>query len=257
MKRLIVIKVGTSTLVRRGDKGERLDGDSFRRIARQVVRLQKQGSDVVLVSSGAITAGMMRLGTTHRPKDDMAQLQRYASVGWHEVLSRWRLALSEPVGGVLLTRQSLSLEKESKEFQRVAQALLQAGNVPVVNENDVISHEEIAFGDNDSLAATVAAHLAPGYDVAHLVLLSDIYGVYRDKSDPSTVISVIDDVDAYWQVAQDSSSAHGTGGMKTKFSAARIAGQGGVQTHIAYGRMENSVLKAVRGETGTTFTLGL
>lgn len=255
MRRLVVIKVGTSTLVRHSSRGERLDGDSFRRIARQVVRLQKQGDDVVLVSSGAITAGMMRLGAAHRPKGDMAQLQRFASVGWHEVLNRWRLALSEPVGGVLLTKQSLSLEKESSEFERVARALLRAGNVPIINENDVISHEEIAFGDNDSLAATVAAHLAPQYDGSHLVLLSDIYGVYRDKTDANTVISQIRDIEEYLPVIGDSSSLYGTGGMKTKFAAAEIARRGGVLTHIAHGRMENSAIKAMRGATGTTFTL--
>lgn len=256
MKRLVVIKVGTSTLVKRRHGSERLDGDSFRRIAAQVRQLQKQGDDVVLVSSGAVTAGMMHVGVTVRPADNMAQLQRYASIGWHEVLNRWRRALSQPVGGVLLTRHSLSLKGESAEFERVAWALLAAKNIPIINENDVITHEEIAFGDNDTLAATVAVRLARQYDEAHVVILSDIYGVYRDKENAHTVLAVIEDIKQYQDVAQNSASVHGTGGMKTKFAAAQIAVEGGVIMHIAHGRLEGSVLKALQGLTGTTFTLG-
>lgn len=254
MKRLVVIKVGTSTLVRTRAKKERLDGDSFRRIARQVQQLQKQGDDVVVVSSGAITAGMMRAGVRERPADNMAQLQRFASLGWHELLTRWRQALACPVGGMLLTRQSLALEGESAEFERVVRALLAAGDVPIINENDVITHEEIAFGDNDRLAAIVAARLGRGYDGVHLILLSDIYGVYRDLRNIHTVIPKIDDIQAYEAVAHGASTTHGTGGMKTKFLAAKIATESGVTMHIAHGRLEGCIQKTMALETGTTFT---
>lgn len=235
--------------------GERLDGDSFRRIAKQVIQLKKQGDDVVLVSSGAITAGMMQTGISHRPKGNMAALQRFASLGWHAVLGKWQRALSWSVGGVLLTQHSLNLQGECAEFQAVTHELLRAGDIPIINENDVISHAEIAFGDNDTLAATVAVRLADGYDATHLVILSDVRGVYRDKTDPSTVIGIIKTLDEYAHFAGDSTSEHGTGGMKAKFAAASVAQNGGVVMHIAYGRTERAVERAMRGQIGTTFSL--
>jgi glutamate 5-kinase len=255
VKKLIVIKVGTSTLVRTVKGVERLDGDSFRRIARQVRSLRRLGYDVVLVSSGAVTAGMVRVGVRQRPLDDIAALQRFASLGWHEVLGKWSDALSMSVGGVLLTRHSLSLKGERAEFQRVTSRLLLAGDVPIINENDVITHEEIAFGDNDTLAATVAVRLRQGYDATHLVILSDVHGVYRDKMNPATVIPVVERVEDVLSVAGGSGSPYGRGGMTTKLEAARIATEAGVVLHVAHGRTEHAVERALTGSIGTTFVI--
>ncbi|NLA42932.1 hypothetical protein GX865_02115 [Candidatus Saccharibacteria bacterium] len=255
MKKLIVVKVGTSTLVRNSRGVERLDGDSFRRIARQVRSLRHLGYDIVLVSSGAVTAGMMKVGIKQRPVDDIASLQRFASLGWHEVLAKWSGALSMSVGGVLLTKHSLNLQGERAEFQRVARRLLLAGDIPIINENDVITHDEIAFGDNDTLAATVAARLRADYQAANLVILSDVHGVYRDKSDPSTVISVIDSIDEASVLAGGAGSTYGRGGMVTKFEAARIAVDAGVTLHVAHGRTERVIERALLGSAGTTFVI--
>lgn len=257
---VLVIKVGTNTLLeKQADGSERLDIASFARIGQQVLALQEEGKSIVIVSSGAITAGMVEVGLHSRPRKEteMTDLQRLASIGWRHVLNRWGTALQgRVVGELLLTRQELGMESERKEALSVMHALLRHSEIAVINENDAISHVEIAFGDNDTLAATIAAQIRRSKifgNQVQLVLLSDIDGVYADLDDRGSVLRTITNADQYLHLAQDSRAVNGTGGMVTKFAAAEIANKNGVDMYIANGRVDNAIALALAGQIGTRF----
>ena len=261
MKTIIVIKVGTNTLIKKGTSGEEiLDTESFERIGLQIKTLQGMGYGIIVISSAAITAGMVQIGVRVRPSIDteMIELQRLASIGWRHVLAAWGNALPESnVGELLLTQADLNDQSEREEALRVIKVLLNHGDVPIVNENDAITHQEISFGDNDTLAALLAAGLAESTlysEDIKLILLSDVDGVYADKNDSSTIIPAIADIRDYVHVAGDATSANGTGGMKSKFSAAEIAVSHGVDMWITNGRSENSIQNTLSGRAGTHFT---
>jgi glutamate 5-kinase len=258
---VVLLKIGTSTLMEiQKDGSECLDTASFERISKQVLRLKANGCRVIIVSSGAITAGMVETALTSRPAKvtRMHELQRLASIGWRHVLNGWDAALGEnTIGELLLTQKELGLSDERQEALLVTHTLLAHGDIPIVNENDAITHEEIEFGDNDTLAATYAARICNssmfGNNVK-LILLSDINGVYSDLKDSDSVISKIQNIDAYSHLAQEHGSK-GTGQMRTKFEAARIATENGVEMWIANGRTDNVVERALDGELGTHFTV--
>ncbi len=257
---VLVLKVGTNTLIeKQADGSERLDTDSFERIGRQVLALKEQGRHVVIVSSAAITAGMVETGLQSRPSKDteMPELQRLASIGWRLVLNSWGEALQPShIGELLLTRHELELDSERDEVLRVTHALCGHGDTPVANENDVIAHQEIAFGDNDTLSALFAAQI--GYsalfgDNVRLMILSDVDGVYEDVNDPGSVIRRIENIDEIEHLALGTRHENGTGGMTTKIGAARIAMPAGIDTWVANGRAENAIERALGGEIGTHF----
>lgn len=257
---VLVVKVGTSTLVETAETGqESLDSESFARIGKQLLELQQDGMSLVVVSSGAITAGMVATGMRERPNKsaEMPGLQRLASIGWRHVLNAWSDALPDNViGELLLTKQELELPTERDEVVRTTYELVRHGNIPVANENDAITHAEIAFGDNDTLAAIFAAKLRQSKlfgNKVSLILLSDVHGVYEDPTDASTCIPKIEDVTNYRALAQDTDNSNGTGGMITKFDAATIATENGVEMYIANGRSENAIRNALAGVAGTHF----
>lgn len=254
---VLVIKVGTNTLVEKSATGsEQLDEASFRRLGGQILDLQDSGQNVVVVSSAAITAGMVELGLESR-STEISELQRLASIGWRHVLNAWDDALdNRTIGELLLTQRELGFSCERQEALRLTHTLLKYGDLAIANENDAITHKEIAFGDNDTLAATYAAQIGRSLlfgDNVRLVLLSDINGVYEDIGDSDSVIAEITDIDRYQYLAKDSSSQNSTGGMVTKFEAARIANSNGVDMWIANGHMENAIELALSGEIGTHF----
>ncbi len=255
---IVVVKVGSSTLSRRTARGRwRLDPAAFRRIASQIQELQRSGCGVVIVSSGAITAGLAAENMTEKPSQQsrMAELQALASIGNPFLASAWGKALSgQSVGSVLLTRHSLDENvTERNQAVRVVLALLGRGSIPVVNENDAIANEEIAYGDNDTLSATLSARLSQAGCRVRLVLLSDVDGVYSDRDDPKSCIPLITDVDNHMHIAGPSGSLVGTGGMLTKFAAATIALQAGAEMWIANGSTEGAILAALSGQSGTHF----
>ena len=263
--RIVVIKVGTSTLTKKNHKGElELDSESFDRIGNQVTVLRKGGYSVAIVSSAAITAGMMVTHLTKRPSNDevsMPTLQGLASIGWRHVLNMWSASLGDAIAGeLLITRHELELDSERSELLKVSHNLMVNDYVPIINENDAVTHEQIAFGDNDTLAATYAAKLKQselfGDDVS-LIVLSDIDGVYENIDDPKTLISRIEDIDAYEHFASGvvGGVGVGTGGMSTKFAAARISKKSGVTMYIANGRRDEILLSTINGETGTRFDI--
>lgn len=258
---IIVIKVGSNSLISRNIQGtEELDPKAFHTIAKQIIQLRERGDHVILVSSAAIAAGMHLTHTTERPaKTNMHLLQRLASIGWRHILNTWNTALEGVVvGELLLTEHELSLDNERQEALRTVHTLLEHGDLPVINENDAISHTEISFGDNDILSATLTAAIrqSPLFgNTVKLAILSDVHGVYEDKDDPSTLIPCISDIQQYASVAKGSGTLNGTGGMTSKFRAAAITHAAGVECWIAHGKTPSSLLRALDHTLGTHFTL--
>jgi glutamate 5-kinase len=264
---VLVVKVGTTTMFRHDQGRELLDQDRLSGIGEQVLRFRELGYNVPIISSGAVTAGLEATGSPVRPtgSEAMPETQRLATIGWHRVLRMWEKALDEVnVGGMLVTRRELDLEApEHDEVLRTTHTLLGHGDIPILNENDGITHAELShqsFGQNDTLAAIYAAQIARSElfgERVSLVLLSDVDGVYADVSDPSSVISEISagSIADYEHLAGGSNGVHGKGGMKTKFEAARIATSAGVEMWVANGQTENAIQLALDGEIGTHFTL--
>lgn len=257
MNKILVLKVGTNTLVHQNGS-ETLNQRIFQSLADQIKEMRTRGYEVVLVSSGAITAGMMHTNTSVRP-EKMTARQRLAGVGWPIVATKWNKSLSGvTVFSTLLTRRELgSAQPTRKEALDVINVSLKNHDVVLVNENDVITHEEIEFGDNDTLAAVLAAELKKSNRECEvtLMLLSDINGLRADKDDPSTVIRMVDRLEDVSLFAQESHSQLARGGMITKLRAAQIAAEAGVQMYITDGGTENTISRTLEGEIGTCFRL--
>ena len=223
----VVVKVGSSSLTT-ADGG--LDGDRLDALVDAVATARARGDEVVLVSSGAIAAGLAPLGLARRPRD-LASQQAAASVGQGALVARYseRFAVHGlVVGQVLLTVDDITRRSHYRNAYQTFAKLRELGVVPVVNENDTVATTEIRFGDNDRLAALVA-HLVHA-DL--LVLLSDVDGLYdgppgRDGSTLVTEVAGEQDLVGL-DIARPSASAIGTGGMVTKIEAARIATGAGI-----------------------------
>ncbi len=248
----LVIKVGTSTLTLGGGPP---DADFIADLAAQIAAQQAQGVSVVLVSSGAIRAGMDRLTLVGRPRS-IPQKQAAAAVGQGLLMHTYSQAFAAhgvPVAQILLTREDLRDRTRYLNARNTFDALLGHHVVPVVNENDTVAVEEIKFGDNDTLAALVASLV----EADALLLLSDVAGLYdRDPTQhpDAWLIPVVETVDrTVEQRAGGARTATGTGGMTTKIQAAKICANTGVTLWIADGRRANVVADALAGLCGTRF----
>ena len=215
--------------------------------------MQRQGHQVILVSSGAVGVGCARLGIVQRPKT-IALKQAVAAVGQGRLMRVYDdffSELTQPIAQVLLTRSDLAQRSRYVNSYRTFRQLMQLGVIPIVNENDTVAIDELKFGDNDKLAALTAALLR----VNLLVLASDINGLYSSdpKADPQAqLIEIVDDVDRVRHLAGDSRSAHGTGGMRSKLTAAEICSRAGIEMWIVNGREERFVARALAGELSFT-----
>lgn len=249
----IVIKVGSSSLCH-PETGE-LDLYKLEILVRQLADLKNAGYDVVLVSSGAIMAGRMALGI---PKPEtLAQKQASASVGQARLMMIYQKLFAEyntVAGQVLMTKNTI-LDDENRENARNTFAqLLEYGVIPVVNENDTISTYEIRFGDNDTLSAVVSALV----DADLLILLSDIDGLFTADPNVDASASLIGEVKELspdlLAMAGAPTTDVGTGGMRTKMNAARIAMAAGCDMVIANGRDFRIIHDIMADEfTGTLF----
>jgi glutamate 5-kinase len=226
--RRIVVKVGSSSLTTASGG---LDADRVDALVDVLAKIRSGGErEIVLVSSGAIAAGLAPLGLRRRPKD-LARQQAAASVGQGLLVARYTASFARygvRVGQVLLTSDDMSRRAHHRNASRTLDKLLAMGAFPIVNENDTVATEEIRFGDNDRLAALVA-HLVHA-DL--LVLLSDIDGVYDgDPSKPGTsrIAEVRDPTELSGvDIGSAGKAGVGTGGMVTKVEAARIAAAAGI-----------------------------
>jgi len=249
--RRIVIKVGSSSLT--GDDG-RLDVEALRALVAVLARRRLAGGQVVLVTSGAIAAGLAPLGLTSRPRD-LATAQATASVGQGLLIARYTEAFAMHglrVGQVLLTSEDTVRRIHYRNAQRALERLLALGVVPVVNENDTVATDEIRFGDNDRLAALVS-HLVRA---DAMVLLSDVDGLYDGPpSRPGTrQISVVrGPADLAAVVIGGKGSRVGTGGMVTKLASVAIATGSGIPVVLT---CAEHVEAALAGEpVGTWFAV--
>jgi glutamate 5-kinase len=223
----VVVKVGSSSLTTpRGG----IDPDRVRSLVDALAAVRERGSEVVLVSSGAIAAGLAPLGLVRRPRD-LATQQAAASVGQGLLVRRYNEEFARhglTVGQVLLTVDDVTRRSHYRNAYRTFAKLLEMGVLPVVNENDTVATTEIRFGDNDRLAALVA-HLVHA-DL--LLLLSDVEGLYDAnpaRGDATMLVEVGSEEDLQGlRIGRTGAAGVGTGGMQTKVDAARIATGAGI-----------------------------
>ena len=255
-KDLIIVKVGTNVLTDTTGTNDALDQQSFNLIGQQVRALTDQGVGVILVSSGAITAGV--LGEKKRREDisNMFDLQRYAARGWDSVVQQWKQSIGDGrVSSTLLTKREIHTESMREKALGVISCCLSHGDIFVVNENDTISDDEIKFGDNDTLAAAIAVECAQAklFRSVKMVLLTNINGLRTDRDDEATLVPLVTDISSVERYAGDAANGHSRGGMMTKVCAARAALDADVETFIADGRADDAIRKVLAGEIGTHF----
>lgn len=252
----LVIKVGTSTLAH---STGRINIRHVESLCKVMSDLKNSGIEVILVSSGAIGMGVGKLNLNKRP-DDMATKQAAAAVGQCELMYTYDKLFSEynhTVAQILLTGYDVHNEESYNNFRNTMYRLLELGVLPVINENDTVSTEEIGIGDNDTLASIVATSV----NADLLVLLSDIDGLYT--ADPhknpdakliQTVNKITDDIVA---LGGGSGSSLGTGGMQSKIKAAKICTENGCDMIIANGENPEILYDIAEGKNiGTRFVAG-
>jgi len=243
--RRVVVKIGSKSIAR----GETPGSGRFVQVAAQVARARGRGQSVVLVSSGAIALGFERLGMKARPQT-IALLQASAAAGQSQLMRAYEdaFAIHEiPVAQVLLTHTDLADRDRYLNARAALEALVGLGAVPIINENDTVSVEEIKFGDNDQLAGMVATLV--GAEL--LVLLTDVEGLL-DAS--GARVRVVADVSEATSLVRASTSDVGTGGMASKLASARAATKRGVPVVVADARDPEILDRIVRGEdVGTLF----
>ena len=249
----VVIKVGTSSLV--SDNGS-LDNGKISNLASQLYIIRKQGKQIILVSSGAIRAGMERLNTCKRP-NNIPEQQATAAIG-QSVLMRTYTDLFSEYGiipaQILLTRDDFDHRMRYLNARNTLRTLLKFGTIPIVNENDTVATEEIRFGENDSLSALVAASV----DADLLINLSDVDGLYDGDPKNNIECRLIEEVEHITpeieELAGGTRGNCGSGGMHTKIEAAKIAVNSGVKMIIANASRPSVIVDAVAGKNvGTRF----
>ncbi len=257
--RRIVVKIGSSSLMHQ--QTGRLDLGKMEKLIRTLTDIKNSGRDVLLVSSGAIAVGRTTLGITQRP-DSLEMKQACAAIGQAKLMSVYQKLFAEystVAAQVLLTRVNLGLPVTRENARSTLLELLSIHAIPIINENDSVSTDEIpevqTFGDNDRLSASVASLI--GADL--LILLTDIDGMF--STDPkldrnARLFDEIDVIDSHIlsMGGDNSGSTFGTGGMKSKLEAARIATQSGASMVIANGNDIDNIRRILNGEhTGTLF----
>jgi len=251
----VVVKIGTSSVTTESGS---VDHDVLHAVARDVAALRAAGVACVVVTSGAITAGWAEVGAGARRPSDAVTLQAVSAVGQPLLMDAWRAAFAKEglsVGQVLLAPLDFSHRAQYLHARRTVAALLDLGVVPIVNENDAVADEEIRFGDNDRLAALVANLVG----ASELVLLTDTPGLLTadPRLDPSaTLIEEVEAIDRDLEnLAGQSRSGVGSGGMASKLAAARIATWSGVAAIIAPARVPTPLVSAHerRAGAGTFF----
>ncbi len=254
--RRIVVKVGTNMLASARPPYGGLDDERVGRIAEQVASLVKGGRQVALVTSGAIGCGMSELGMRNRPVA-LPLSQAVASVGQGVLMACYERHFRRHglhAAQVLLTHEDFDNRERYLNAANTLHALFELPCVPVINENDTISTEEIKFGDNDRLAALVT-HLIRAQ---LLILLTSVAGLYLERprgGSPGKIVEVVERVDRdIEKLAYEGTSLSGVGGMKSKIEAARVATEAGEAALIADGRDPVILRKIMAGEpVGTLF----
>ena len=243
--------MGTGVLT---DSRKQPDLAQMGRLVAQIAEQRKAGREIVLVTSGAVGAGMGALGYEKRP-GELAELQACAAVGQSRLMAIYDKLFAEyglAVAQILLTHEDLEHHERHLNARNTLLTLLQRGVVPIINENDVVSVTELKFGDNDKLSALVAALLPADL----LVILTTVDGVIEHFGKPnSRILATIERIDASVEkMAGGTDSETAVGGMASKIQAAKIAVRSGIPLVIASGRKAGMLARVVAGEEeGTLF----
>jgi glutamate 5-kinase len=247
----LVVKVGTGVLT---DSRKQPDSAQMEQLVGQIAEQHKAGKEIVLVSSGAVGAGMGALGYEKRPAD-LAELQACAAVGQPRLMAAYEKLFDAhglAVAQILLTHEDLEHHERHLNARNTLITLLRHGVVPIINENDVVSFTELKFGDNDKLSALVASLLPADL----LVILTSVDGVIENFGKAnSRTIPVIEHIDAAVEkMAGGTDSATAVGGMASKIQAAKIVVRSGIPLVIASGRKKQVLARVLAGEMeGTRF----
>ncbi|MFZ6017205.1 MAG: glutamate 5-kinase [Nitrospirota bacterium] len=252
MKRLVV-KIGSNILT---DVKEGLDTKRIYSIVRDIAELSNMGFEVVVVSSGAIAAGMKKLGLKEKPRDIRLK-QAAAAVGQSSLMWAYERSFSEfnkRVAQVLLTRDDFSDRKRYINSKNTLTTLLSYGIIPIINENDTVATDEIRFGDNDYLASLVAGLI----EAERLIILSDVDGLYTEDprySSKAEIIEYVEEITPGLEAkAGGAGSTIGTGGMYSKLLAAKRAVSHGITVNIISGRKDGLLTSLLKGKHyGTVF----
>ena len=250
----IVIKIGTSTLAH---STGRLNIRRVEELVKVMSDLKNCGHEVILVSSGAIGMGAGKLSLKGKPSD-IPTKQAAAAVGQCELMYTYDKLFSEynhTVAQILLTGSDFRHEDRHQNFTNTMMRLLELDVLPIINENDTVATDEISVGDNDTLSALVAESI----NADLLVLMSDIDGLYTDdprKNPDAKFIDLVPELtDEYINMGKGAGTSFGTGGMKTKLSAARIAADSGADMIITNGNNVDNIRAVLNGEPVGTLML--
>jgi glutamate 5-kinase len=247
----VVVKLGTGVLT---DSRKLIDPAQLEQLVAQVAELKNTGKEIVVVTSGAVGAGMGALGYESRPTD-LAEKQACAAVGQSRLMAAYDKLFSAHslvVAQVLLTHEDLEHHERHLNARNTLVTLLSRGVIPIINENDAVSFTEIKFGDNDKLSALVASLLPADL----LVILTTVEGVIENfGAKNARVLSVVEQINAAVEkMAGGTTSDTAVGGMKSKVEAAKIVIRSGIPMVIASGKKRNALVKVLAGEDeGTLF----
>lgn len=249
----IVIKIGSNVL---SNEDGRVNKEVIKNIADQVAKLQEMGKQIIIVSSGAGICGVGAIKKWSR-KDDMNYKQALCAIGQVELMLAYKEYFNEhntPVAQMLLTRGDFESDQRTLNIRNALFTLMDEGVVPIINENDSVSVEEIKIGDNDTLGA-LTANL---WNADALVMLSDIDGVFDKDPKSNLDAKLIQEVSDIYTLEDtikiEGKSSFGTGGIATKIQAAKIASKYGVKSILLNGKKSNVILQAIENRIkGTAF----
>ncbi len=251
-KKRVVIKVGSSSLTSR--QGE-ISRRKLEKLADEIVHLRDEGHEVVFVSSGAVAAGYRKLGCLERPTS-LPEKQAAASIGQGlliEAYSKLFLSHGYVASQILITRSDFSDENRYNNVRNTLNVLLERGIIPIVNENDTVTVDRLKFGDNDTLSAKVAGLI----EADNLIVLSDIDGLYdsnpNDNYDAKLLHKVSEITPGIEAAAGGSGSTVGTGGMKSKIDAVKIAMASGISTFLGKASVPNILVDAMKQTAKGTY----
>lgn len=248
--RRLVIKFGSGILTRPGSAA--LDESQFANLCQAIAILRQQGHEVIVVSSGAVAAGLQPLGFAKRP-DQTNVLQACAAVGQTRLMNKYATLLGAcglHVGQLLVTHQDFEDPQRRENFRNTLLSLLERGNIiPIINENDSVATEELKFGDNDALSSRLAGIVRADL----LILFTSVDGL-MPPGETERIVEQVDDIQQVLAFARDEKGEYSTGGMISKLRAVESAVNAGVETIIANGRRPQQIPDLVAGEgIGTRF----
>jgi glutamate 5-kinase len=251
----IVIKIGSSTLT---DESGKIDKEFIKELSNEIKEIVDSGKKVVIVSSGARIAGVSTIGKWSR-KEDIHYKQALCAIGQVELMDSYRKIFWEKnlhVAQILLTKDDFESKSRTLNIRNTLFTLIDEGVIPIINENDTVSVDEIKIGDNDMLAAY--SSVLWGADL--LILMSDIEGIYdknpKDYEDAEIIYEIKDVESIKKDIDIGEKSSFGTGGVSTKLKAAEYVNKFKIPLVVVNGKTESIVLKVLKGETVGTLIYG-